>query len=226
MASGKQALLEDLRSRISLIESSGIPQFGSADSDEEGSLGKGPGRVSASRSSTSSDPYLPNEQSDRVFSKIGKLASRREYSHEGMRRRLLRYDFEEQDIEDALARADRCGLLDDARYAEVLVRSRLSQGKGLCGIARELRQDGIEPLSVPLYVEAQSMGSGLPHREVDRALEVLRSRPPHAKNPRQSAYRRLLSRGYDSSTASSAARIWAEQSDHSDRNKVFAPHES
>ncbi len=226
MASGKQALLEDLRSRISLIESSEGSQCHLHDIVEEGLTGNGYTDADASSSLVSSKPFSADEQSDRVFSKIGTLASRREYSLQGMRRRLRNYDFEEQDIEDALARAVHCGLLDDARYADVLVRSRLSQGKGLCGIARELRQDGIEPLSVSLYVEAQSMGSSLPHHEVDRALEVLRSRPPHAKNVRQSAYRRLLSRGYDSATASSAARIWAEQSGHSDRNKVFAPYES
>lgn len=213
MTAGKSARLADLKSKISSIESR--PQ------SSQSSLGDhGADRLARMRDSRSagvdapSDPrniLLLDEDSDLAFNKIGSLASRREYSLVGMRRRLSRYDFDGQAIEEALARAVRCGLLDDARYADVLVRSRLSQGKGLCGIARELQQDGIDPISVPVFADAQMKGPEESYREVDRALEVLRRKPPHAKNVRASAYRRLISRGYDSSTASSASRIWAEQ---------------
>lgn len=45
----------------------------------------------------------------------------------------------------AIERALSVGYLDDTRFADVLVRSRLRSGKGMSGILRELRTHGIDP---------------------------------------------------------------------------------
>ena len=107
-----------------------------------------------------------------------------------------------------MQRAINCGLVSDERYADVLVRSRLSQGKGLRGIAFELEQADIDPQTVPAYQEALFRDSG--PDELARALSLLAAKPPKAKRIR-AAYRKLVQKGYESSVAASAARIFAEQ---------------
>ena len=106
-----------------------------------------------------------------------------------------------------MGRALACGLVDDARYAEVLVRSRLSQGRGAQGIAAELESLGIDASVVPGWPEEFAVDH---ESEVARALALLDRKPPRAKNKRDAAYRRLAQKGFGASVASTAARIWSE----------------
>ena len=119
----------------------------------------------------------------------------------------MREGFSEEDAAAAVARAVACGLVDDRRYADVLVRSRLAQGKGRRGIAAELAELGIDAEGVAALAEG-GQGDGDDAGELARALAVLDRRPPRAKNLRDAAYRRLVQKGYGSSVASSAARRW------------------
>ena len=206
MSADKGAVLDALRGEIARIERSGSPSSGFD------------GRQSRRGGSSSASPikndeafqwvtFAADSDESRAFNKIKALACRREYSQSSLRKRLARGDYSDEAIECAIERAVRCGLISDARFAEVLVRSRISQGKGLSGIARELTDEGIDPFSVPQYVDA---ANGSIPSEVDRAIEVISRRPPHSKHPRESAYRKLVSKGYSSSVASSASRIWFE----------------
>ena len=207
MSAVKDSVLDSLRAEISAIESSSNSPFSC--SRKEKNVTRGSGQVERSGGSKSAfgkqTDYGFDSSEEGAFSKIERLISRREYSREELRRKLVRCEFAESDIDAALDRAVACGLVSDGRFAEVLVRSRIAQGKGLDGISRELESHGVDPYSVDLFVEAKS-GSIPP--EVDRGLELLRRRPPHSKNPRESAYRRLVSKGYASAVASSAARLW------------------
>lgn len=121
--------------------------------------------------------------------------------------RLVKDGFSEEAAAAAVSRAVRCGLIDDSRYADVLARSRISALRGLGGIARELEELGIDPESVEPYAEALANGDDW---EIGRALSILESKPPRAKNARDAAYRRLVQKGYSSSVAASAARLWSE----------------
>ena len=82
----------------------------------------------------------------------------------------------------------------DRRYADVLVRSRLAQGRGRRGIEAELAAVGIDAEEAARLVgeAAGASGAGDGQDEIERALELLERRPPHAKNLRQAAYRRLV----------------------------------
>lgn len=120
--------------------------------------------------------------------------------------RLVKDGFSEEAAAAAVSRAVRCGLIDDSRYADVLARSRISALRGLSGIARELEGLGIDPESVEPYAEAFALGDDW---EIGRALSILESKPPRAKNARDAAYRRLVQKGYSSSVAASAARLWS-----------------
>lgn len=146
---------------------------------------------------------------NKAFAKITRLAGMREYSRVELQARLERDGFEEADIAHALARALACGLIDDARFGAVLVRSRVAQGKGLRGIVEELAQHDISPESIEgwpyeFFPEEES-------DEHERALEFLRRKPPHAKNVQAAAFRKLVQKGYDIGIASSAAREFVRE---------------
>lgn len=148
----------------------------------------------------------------KVYKKIQRLANVRERSTKGLRDRLTREGFDSDAIEHALERACSFSIVNDMRYAEVLVRSRLSAGKGRRGIEAELRALDIDPDTVEGWHEEPTDKS-----EVNRAIAVLTKKPPTAKNKRDAAYRRLVSKGYSSSVAQTAARIWSESVLHEKR---------
>ena len=147
------------------------------------------------------------DQADSAFAKIQRLLCIREHASALLYKRLLSSGYDDRIASEAVQRAINCGLVSDERYADVLVRSRLSQGKGLRGIAFELEQAGIDPQTVPAYQEALFRDSG--PDELARALSLLAAKPPKAKRIREAAYRKLVQKGYESSV--SAARIFAEQ---------------
>lgn len=149
------------------------------------------------------------DQADSAFAKIQRLLCIREHASALLHKRLLSSGYDDRIASEAVQRAINCGLVSDERYADVLVRSRLSQGKGLRGIAFELEQADIDPQTVPAYQEALFRDSG--PDELARALSLLAAKPPKAKRIREAAYRKLVQKGYESSVAASAARIFAEQ---------------
>ena len=80
------------------------------------------------------------DQADSAFAKIQRLLCIREHASALLHKRLLSSGYDDRIASEAVQRAINCGLVSDERYADVLVRSRLSQGKGLRGIAFELEQ--------------------------------------------------------------------------------------
>lgn len=150
---------------------------------------------------------LAADDAECAFRKIERLALAREQASAALRARLVREGFPPEAADAAVGRALACGLVDDARYAEVLVRSRLSQGRGAQGIAAELESLGIDASVVPGWPEEFAVDH---ESEVARALALLDRKPPRAKNKRDAAYRRLAQKGFGASVASTAARIWSE----------------
>ena len=214
--------IEELKRRIRQIENSP-----SADAQQsKGKNGsrshaKQPNQVSRKRmASMQSDEYdsLGQNSSEDVpqalteeqaFRKIERLACMREHASKALQTRLEKDGFDSQVAQAAIKRALRCGLISDERFADVLVRSRLSQGRGLQGIAAELVTLDIEPYSVTAYLEATEGQAG--PDELARALAFLDAKPPRGKRLRDSAYRKLMQKGYGASVSASAARIWSEE---------------
>ena len=147
-------------------------------------------------------------EADAAFKKITDLVNASDKSERTIRERLKQKGFSESAIEDAVSRALEYGFIDDNRYAELLVRSRMAQGKGRAGIERELRSHGIDPDFVDALNDDEFSESD---DEFDRALRFLENKPPRSKNVREGAYRKLMQKGYSSSVASSVARVWAER---------------
>lgn len=157
-----------------------------------------------------SDGAREADEAERAFRRIERLACVREQASEALRRRLARDGFSAEAAEAAVGRAVSCGLVDDRRYADVLVRSRLAQGRGVQGIRAELASLGIEPPCEDGFAGGLSDDHD---SEVERALGVLERKPPRAKNARAAAYRRLMQKGFGAAVSTAAARIWHEGRD-------------
>jgi len=144
---------------------------------------------------------------DAAYKKTLALLNASDKSEHMIRVRLTQAGFPQPSIDTALERARGYGFINDIRYGEVLIRSRISQGKGCAGIERELAANEIDPFDIPGYPEEFGISS---ESEVERALAFLERKPPHAKNARDAAYRKLIQKGFSSSVSSSAARIWSD----------------
>lgn len=143
-----------------------------------------------------------------AYQKILRLISIRERSSAYLRSRLLKEEYPVASVEEALAKCQRLHLVDDRRYADALIRMRLAAGKGLREAEREIEELGIDPSTLDAWQEYSARGR---EAEVQRALALLRRRPPRAKQAREAAYRKLINQGYGSDIAASAARQWAEE---------------
>lgn len=144
---------------------------------------------------------------DKAYKKILRLVSVRERSVEELRKRLSQEDFEEAAINQALTRALDCALLDDTRFAESLIRSYLSSGKGSYGIELKLEEHKID---ISCLGELQKELIPSEDEELQRAFALLKRRPPQSKNKRDGAYRKLVLNGFSSSIAGDAAKTWSE----------------
>lgn len=196
-----------LREQIAAIESGPNSTFPPSRMDSEDTGVEGLQHMADTADVVDATEEAAEEQ--KAFRKIERLASMREHASVALRKRLLRDGYSEHATACAVERAVACGLIDDKRYADVLVRSRLSQGRGLRGIATELADLDIDAQEVEAYQEAQNSFDD--QDEVQRALALLERKPPRSKNAREGAYRRLINKGYSSNVAASAARQWSER---------------
>ena len=147
------------------------------------------------------------ESGDAAFRRVVAMLNAGDKSERQLRDRLDEKGFSPEAIDEAIASAKSCGFIDDRRYAEVLVRSRISQGRGIKGIERELEQNNI---SLDILDEDSAQMLFDESSELDRALDFLARKPPRAKNARDAAYRKLVQKGYSSAVSARAARIWHE----------------
>lgn len=81
--------------------------------------------------------------SDDVREAALRLLDYRDRSVKELRERLLEKEYPGEAIERVIYSLQSCGLLDDRRYAEWFIRSKLSAGKGRVYIANKLREKGI-----------------------------------------------------------------------------------
>jgi regulatory protein len=148
------------------------------------------------------------EQKELAWDKLLRSCSVREQSSAKMRHKLLDAGFSTQIVEETLNRALDLRFIDDRRYCECLIRSALSQNKGLRLILPEIKLLGIDPESLEAYVDYMSR----PQEDVlETALDLLRRHPPRGKDVRASAFRKLVSKGYEISIASKAVSVYMDE---------------
>jgi regulatory protein len=89
-----------------------------------------------------------------------------------LRQALLRKEIEEDVADQVLSRLDEVGLVDDAAFAELWVRSRHTyQGMGRRALATELRRKGVDD-----SVAAEAVATVDTDAEEERARELVRKR--------------------------------------------------
>lgn len=229
-ATSRSSVLQELRSSIAKIEGasasarSAKPRSGLGARKPFGPLGaSGSARGAASPPSEASPepeaafggtdagaeaPESLEAQAERAYQKVLRCAAAREQSTARMRDKLLRAEFAPEAADQAIERACRAGVLDDARYAEALVRATLAAGKGLRIVETEVDKLGVDIRSLDAYRDHLAEGR---EGEVDRALAAIRARPPRSKNKREAAFRRCVAKGFSTDVAAAAARIWCEE---------------
>lgn len=151
---------------------------------------------------------------ERVLGDAHRLLGHRARSVEELRRRLLARGHDEAAVAGALERLTAEGLLDDAAFARSYVADkRRLGGWGASRIRRGLRELGVDTEVIDEVLEPEAADGGA---ELDRALAVLRRRG-RPREPldadRRRAFQALQRRGFSTSTAYAAVRIWAEESD-------------
>lgn len=158
-------------------------------------------------------PSAPDEarSAQDAYQKILRIIAVRERSTAYLRERLVTKEgFPPCAAEEALQKAQRLHLVDDRRYGDALIRMRLAAGKGLRTAEQEIQELGIDPTTLDAWQEHHERGRDA---EVDRALQLLRRRPPRAKQAREAAFRKLVGQGYSTDVAATAARRWVEERD-------------
>jgi regulatory protein len=138
-----------------------------------------------------------------AYRTVLRALERRPHARADLGRRLLRRGLAAEAVEEALARAERAGLLDDAAFARHYVATRTERGRGPARLARDLLALGVARPHVEGAI-AEQWPAGADRRALPVALAARRA-AQLGNLPRPAKRRRLLAflarRGFTGSEA-------------------------
>ena len=137
-----------------------------------------------------------------AFERVVALASHRDFSRLEADGRLRLDGYPEACRSAALDRAVRSGIIDDRRFAETFVRSKLDCGWGVRRISRELERRGVDPTGIDELNARVDDVEG----ERERAYEIAAGRHLPERNAYPKTVRFLVGRGFSPSIAGDVAR--------------------
>ena len=137
-----------------------------------------------------------------AYERLRRLVDRRDYPCKEAAEKLRLDGYPKSTIEQSIQAAIMARLLDDDRYADVFIRSKLSQGWGPRRIQRELTSRGIELSEVRGWPD-QYLGD---KDDYERAFEVASTKRLSGKNPYAKLVRFLCARGFSTGVSMSVAR--------------------
>ncbi len=140
------------------------------------------------------------------------LLDRRDYSEGELSARLLRDGYTTQTVEYTCRRSVECGLVDNARFADAFIRSKLSQGWGRVRIERDLSRRGIDMADVPGWPEFYLTQES----EEESAYALASRRRLTGKNDYEKTVRFLVTRGFPLGLATRMARRVLDERGESD----------
>ena len=176
----------------------------------EVAVDKSPAKSARNRMRQDKESSEKHPTAKTAYSRIVELCGYHDFSRAKMRERLKREGIPDGAIEEAIERAVKVGLIDDLRWGEMRASALMRRGVGRNGVVRELKENGIDAYSI----------AGWPHEyeerfgsELDRATCFLEKNPPRSKNPRASAYGKLMRKGYSPDIAARACALWFDSRD-------------
>ncbi len=132
-----------------------------------------------------------------------KLLARREHSARELKRKLEARGIGGEQASAAIAELSREGWQSDERYAEMLVRSRIAQGKGAVRIEAELRMAGVPAGEIRAALE----GADVDWRALAAEVQAKHfGGLPETPAERAKQYRFLQGRGFDGGQISAALK--------------------
>jgi len=131
-----------------------------------------------------------------------RLERLRSHAKRDLRRRLILKQHRGEIVDQAIARLEWSGVVDDRRFAETYARSRVVRGRGPSRVLRDLLTQGVDRRLAEQAVAAAVTQEGVdPAREAraaaERRVKHLRDLPPATKRRRLMAY--LVRRGFGGS---------------------------
>ena len=143
-----------------------------------------------------------------AMSRVARLVDRRDYSRAEIRAKLAEDGYTPSCVDHVVERATSSGLVDDLRFADVFIRTKVASGWGTARIARELSRRGIEVADVPGW-PLEYLGDD---SEADRAYQLVCTRRVPGKNAYPKLVRFLAGRGFSLGDATRAvSRYLSEQ---------------
>lgn len=125
------------------------------------------------------------------------LLNRRDYSTAEMRSKLLDDGFYGPVIDEYLRRASEVGLLDDTRYADAFIRSKVASGWGERKVSAALRARGIDASTLDGWpYEYFDEGT-----EFERAFEIASRKSFSERNRFSKVVRFVMGRGFSGTVA-------------------------
>lgn len=128
------------------------------------------------------------------------LLGRREHSVFELREKLERYPYDESLIDEVVQVCIDQRYLDDQRFADLFIRSKMNVGWGQRRIEHELRLRGVDCHDVPGYPGEYFDNES----DLERARHALARRRVPEHHPYQKLFRYLYDRGYDAEIARQA----------------------
>lgn len=132
------------------------------------------------------------------------LLARREHSATELANKLKQRDFTASEIESVLEQLQSCNYLDDERFVDAFVSSRISRGHGPLKIRMELKQRGVASGLIDKYVNDRDT------RWFEAAAEVYRKKfgnlPPASYEDKVKVWRFMQSRGFSQDQFERASR--------------------
>lgn len=140
--------------------------------------------------------------------RVEDLVRRRDYAERELAQKLSRDGYAPATIQELVDRARECGLIDDARFSEAFIRSKVLAGWGSVKISRELDRRGISVDEVEGWPDEFFSEQD----ELERALALCRRRRLTGKNDYQKLVRFLCGRGFGMSLSCDVAREVLDES--------------
>ena len=140
-------------------------------------------------------------------SRLEALLNRRDYSRRELSDKLRSDGFGEGVATSALDRLEEVGLVSDARFADLFVRSKISAGWGQRKIEAELGRRGVEARALPGWPDAYFDEDS----DFERALWIAGRKTFSGRDPYASIVRHLTGRGFSFDVARRVAERLADR---------------